>query len=139
MYKRESAEISDEKRFQSVKKSGSDDFKPLIANQESKNTRRNTNWDEWTVWRGDIPGLNEMSVRDLNHFLSFFVLKWRRKDGSEYSTATVYQICAGILRYLQDSGVTNFLDNNDKRFYNFRKTLDARMKKNPSSIGIDPT
>lgn len=59
-------------------------------------------------------------------------------DGrSEYPAATLYQICAGILRYMRDNGVTNmnFLDNNDKRFYNFRKTLDARMKE-ISSKGI---
>lgn len=140
--KHENAEISDEKRFQSVKKSGNDDFKQLIANQESKNIWRNTNWakrtwDEWTVWRGDIPGLYEMSVGDLNYFLSCFVLECRRKDGSEYPAATLYQICAEILRYMRDNGVTNmnFLDNNDKRFYNFRKTLDARMKE-ISSKGI---
>lgn len=38
---------------------------------------------------------------------------------------------------MRDNGVTNmnFLDNNDKRFYNFRKTLDARMKER-SSKGI---
>lgn len=52
--KHENAEISDGKRFQSVKKSGNDDFKQLIANQESKNIWRNTNWakrtwDERTV------------------------------------------------------------------------------------------
>lgn len=49
--KHESAGISDGKRFQSVKKSGNDDFKQLIANQESKNTRRNTNGL-------NVPGMN---------------------------------------------------------------------------------
>lgn len=130
------------KRFGSVKQVDTADIRQLVANQESKNTRRNTNWakrtwDEWAAWRGNIPDLTKMNVSDLNHFLSCFVLECRRKDGSEYPAATLYQISAGLLRYMRDNGVTdlNFLDNNDKRFYNFRKTLDARMKE-ISSKGI---
>ena len=67
--------------------------------------------------------------------MSWFVLKVRKKDGSEYPPNTLHHICCGILRHLRESGRPNIDIFKDSSFTNFRATLDGEMKR-LQSLGI---
>lgn len=114
------------------------DLKDLLNSTENKNTRKNTNWSVTTFndWRsarmmmtGDqIPDILAFSAEELNFWLSRFVVETRRKDGKAYPPKTLYMLCTGLLRHLRENGVHfNFLDEKNSQFYEFRKTLSARM------------
>ncbi|XP_048763272.2 uncharacterized protein LOC125671541 isoform X2 [Ostrea edulis] len=126
-------EIPSENRF--AKPVMEKEINDLVKNRKNKNTRRSTDWvsrtwQEWVKSRGNVPDLLQMSIMELNHYLSCFVIECRRKDKSEYPPNTLYQMCCGLLRYMRDHEVIdkNFMDLNDHRFAGFHKTLDARMK-----------
>ncbi|XP_060066327.1 uncharacterized protein LOC132546621 [Ylistrum balloti] len=114
----------------------------LVKQKENKNTKNSTElvlktWKEGSENRQNVPKLHIMDVGELNYFLSCFVIECRRIDGTDYTTDTLYQICAGLFRHMMSKGVCdkNVLDTNDHKFDGFRKCLDARMK-DLSSRGI---
>ena len=76
-----------------------------------------------------IHELATFSVVDVNQWLSTFAVETHRKDGKPYPTPkTFYMLWVGILRYLRENGNRiNFFDENDSRFYEFRRALSARM------------
>ena len=56
-----------------------------------------------------------------------FVLEIRCEDGKEYPPNTLYQICCGIMHYIQKfSPEINFFS--QPTFASFKKTLDGEMK-----------
>ena len=128
-----------EKRF--AKPMTEKDVLTLKAANESKNTRDNTDWIEriFSDWRRQrnslsecvlVPELTDVSVDELNRYLSFFIAEIRRKDGQPYPPRTLYNIASGVLRVLREKEITdrNFLDVKDGRFLMFRNTFDACMK-----------
>lgn len=115
-----------------------DDIEKLKANVESKNTRKNTSWSkttfsDWRAYRREntgesVPEIENMTAWDINKWLSRFVLEVRRKDGAPYPPRSLYQLCVGLLRNMRENGNhLNFLDEKNPDFYEFRKTLSARM------------
>ena len=81
-------------------------------------------WDEWVVARAKstgtiIPYLKDISIPELNHWMCYFILEVRKKDGTEFPPNTLHHICCGILRYLRISGI-NVDIFKDKEFIKFR-------------------
>ncbi|CAG2226667.1 unnamed protein product [Mytilus edulis] len=114
------------------------DIDMLVKSTESRNTRKNTTWsvatfNDWRVARMKsnycaIPELLQFTANDVNQWLSKFVIETRRKDGKPYPPKTLYLLCVGILRFHRENGVhMNFLDEKDCVFYDFRRSLSARM------------
>ena len=68
-----------------------------------------------------------MTVEQMNHYLSRFVVEARKKDGEIYPPMNLYLIFAGLLCFLRDNGVDdkNFLDSENLYFTEFRKVLDC--------------
>ncbi|XP_061170897.1 zinc finger MYM-type protein 2-like [Saccostrea echinata] len=109
------------------------DLKELLNSTESKNTRKNTNWSVTTFhdWRsarmlttGDqIPDILSSSAEEL--ILGCQDLLLKRKA---YPPKTLYMLCTGLLRHLRENGLhLKFLDEKNSQFYEFRKSLGARM------------
>ena len=90
-------------------------------------------WEEWrqhrnTVSEESVAPLSELSVSQLNHSLSCFVLEIRKKDGSSYPPNTLHHIVAGLLRHMRENG-RSFDIFKDAEFATFRASLDAEMKR----------
>ena len=69
--------------------------------------------------------------------MSRFVLEVRRQDGQHYPPNTLHQLCCGVMRYVRE--VKPDLDIfKDQQFSDFRRTLDAEMKR-LRSLGIGTT
>ena len=91
-------------------------------------------WKEWCKYRQQnfgncIPGLTELPPRDLQHWLTRFILEVRKKDGSEFAPDTLHHICCGIMRYLRWNGQPAIDFFTDATFAEFRASLDAEMKR----------
>ncbi|CAC5371590.1 unnamed protein product [Mytilus coruscus] len=110
----------------------------LVKSTESKNTRKNTNWSisSFNDWRSAriastscaIPELTRFTVGDINQWMTRFVIETIRQDGKPYPPKTLYMLCVGILRHLRENEVhINFLDEKDSQFYEFKRSLSARM------------
>ena len=103
------------------------------------NTKKSTTWavKVWKDWSSNRrvvspsdwpPHLFLCSTRELNRWLSRFILEVRRQDGKNYPPNTLYQLCCGVMRYVRE--VKPELDIfKDPTFADFRKTLDAEMKR----------
>lgn len=113
-----------------------EEIQALIESQENRNTNKNTRWSYniFESWRRErnaqcqglellIPEIETMV--QLNFYLGRFIMRVRRKDGTEYSAKTLYYISCGSLRYLRDGEIydKNFLDAADPRFAGFRKIM----------------
>jgi len=116
-----------------------EEMKVLIGQQENVNTKKNTAWargvfESWRQNRNEtgeeMPEFVNMTVEQMNYFLSRFVMETRKKDGTPYPPRSLYLITCGLLRHLRDCDVNdkNFLDSQNGVFNSFRKVLDARMK-----------
>ncbi|CAC5356086.1 unnamed protein product [Mytilus coruscus] len=70
------------------------------------------------------------SIKELNFWLSRFIMETRRKDGSPYPPNTLLNISAGIQRPLREKkrSEINLLQKNSVDFPTFQKSLDTRMK-----------
>ena len=107
-----------------------------------KGTNKDTEWcvNLWKTWaterntrttQSNIPtDIADLSNADeeLQSCLSLFVLKARKKGGSEYPPQTLHHIVCGLVRFLRRTkpGLDVFQDAN---FAQFRATLDAEMKR----------
>ena len=98
-------------------------------------------WNEWASIRGssgstdrapvDTP-LLEMPVADLSYWMRKFVLKVRKKDGKEYPPKSLYALVCCFKRFFEQNGVHNInplSTTNNAVFGDFRRTLDAEMKR----------
>ena len=91
-------------------------------------------WEEWCQHRrnnfGDsIPQLTELQPTELQQWLTYFILELRRKDGSEFTPDTLHHICCGIMRHLRWKGQPAIDFFKDPEFADFRRSLDAEMKR----------
>ena len=82
----------------------------------SKNTAKSTLWcvnvwKEWSQYRQSLhPGAySEWPIhlyladnQQLDYWLSKFVLETRKRNGDHYPPKTLYAICCGLQRYIQD-------------------------------------
>ena len=75
-----------------------------------------------------IPYLKDITIPELNHWICYFILEVRKKDGTEFPPNTLHHICCGILRYLRISGITVDIFK-DKEFIKFQNVLDSEMKR----------
>lgn len=70
-------------------------------------------WDAWTRYRLETTGatikpLSKLSRKELQHWLTRFVLEVRKKDGSQFSPNSLHHICCGLMRYLRWNGHAAF-------------------------------
>ena len=73
----------------------------VIQQRIPENTKKTTKWclGVWKAWateRGVREELEVLSAKDLNNYLSHFILKVKQKDGAPYPPDTVYQIVSGL-------------------------------------------
>ena len=83
------------------------DIQTLVSTNESKNTRKNTNWSVSTFndWRGAkmlatgcvIPDLASVTAADINQWFTKFVNEARRMYWLPYPPKTLYMLCVGLL------------------------------------------
>jgi len=115
-----------------------ENIEQAIQSAVPASTRKDTKycvsiWDEWVVARANstgtiIPYLKDITLPELNHWICYFILEVRKKDGTEFPPNTLHHICCGILRYLRISGVSVDIFK-DKEFIKFRNVLDSEMKR----------
>ena len=106
-----------------------------IPQKTQSDTQYCTNvWKEWSKHRNNtctttIPSLNVITPAELQKWMTFFVLEVRKQNSMEYPPATLLHICSGIQRYLRSAHLPNLDIFSDSAFSNFRRTLDAEMKR----------
>ena len=92
-------------------------------------------WSKWAVHRNNnlLPSetqfncsIEVLSVNELAFWLSRYVLEVRREDGKCYPPNSLYQLCCGLLRHLNDCGRPEV---NMFQQAEFQKVLDAEMKR----------
>ena len=116
-----------------------EDIQQAKQNAVPKSTQRDTQycvrmWEGWCRSREQsvncvIPPLCELNKSQLQHWMSRFVLKLRKKDGTEFPPNSLYHICCGLMRYLHSSGKPELDIFKDKEFAEFRTVLDSQMKR----------
>lgn len=75
-----------------------------------------------------IPDILSFSGKELNVWMSGFVFETQRNDVEAYPSKTLYKLCIGLLRIWQENDLHfNFLDGKNSQFYEFWKTLRARI------------
>ena len=114
-------------------------------------THAQTKWciDTWLEWHSHHvsiaktesekpPPLEEMDNKQLNHWLSCFVMEVRCKDGLEYVGNTIHSLVCEIqchLRAQKPGIVVDFLSGPE--FHRLQSVMDAKMKSlKKSGIGI---
>ena len=73
-----------------------------------------------------------MTVKEVDFWLTRFILEARRADGKPYPANTLYSIATGLMRHFKDNIKRfdlNILSKNDANFSSFRNALDSKMKK----------
>ncbi|EDV25454.1 uncharacterized protein TRIADDRAFT_55556 [Trichoplax adhaerens] len=113
------------------------------------NTQRSTKWavENWESWRKqlneknneNVKELSQMSVSELNEWLTRYIHETRRQDGGPYPARSLYLLLYALLRHMRDKGVTdkNFLDEKDERFTSFHDALKKRIEQ-VANISNDP-
>lgn len=76
-----------------------------------------------------IPLLHNITEEELQHWLCAFVLEVWKRDGTVFVPNTLYHICCGIMRYLRTNGMPQIDIFKDSGFSQFRRILDAEMKR----------
>ena len=106
-----------------------------IPKKTLENTRYCLNlWKEWITYRHQTTSdtimteIENMTNHQLEHWLTWFVLEVRKKDGCVYPPASLHHICAGLMRYFRWNGKPETEIFKDSQFANFRATLDGEMK-----------
>ena len=104
-----------------------------------KSTRADTDycfriWNEWRENRvfnyGDsIPSLQNIPEEEVGPNLSSFIFEVRKQNGSEFPPDTLHHIVSGLQRYLRWNGRPGIDLYKDAIFADFRRCLDAEMKR----------
>ena len=121
---------------------GQDDLTKMVEDSVAKKTRQQTkwcvaNWEEWHSFRlakakddaEKPPKLEVMDYRQLDYWISCFIVEVRRKDGSNYIGETLYNMVCGLQRHLwsiRPDFTVDFLSGVE--FRGLRGVLDAKMK-----------
>ena len=111
-----------------------------------KATRKSTGWavHTWEVWAENRqktsaefpPKLSVITDKQLNYWLSRFVLEVRSKKGEQYQGGTLYSLCAGLQRHIRSQRRSLAVEGQvcdvdiykDSAFGYFRCVLDSVMK-----------
>ncbi|CAC5392434.1 unnamed protein product [Mytilus coruscus] len=133
-----------------------EELEQRISDRIPTKTKQSTSWS-MSLWKGwaenrncnPITGFEEFtcepvdpetaSIKELDFWLSRFIMETRRKDGSPYPPNTLLNISAGIQRHLRENkrSEINLLQKNSVDFPTFQKSLDTRMKE-VTSAGLGP-
>ena len=99
-------------------------------------------WDAWANARNRARQLGQpktplaheieyCTAGDVNTFLTHFILEVRNSKGELYPSKTLYNLCAGICRFLRvnlNRPDLNFLNASNINFNKAQKALDAQMR-----------
>ena len=127
-------------------------FGTPVTNEEVENAKRAAvppkTWQDtqycvrmFSAWRESrveetgtvIPPLIELTEEDLAHWMTRFILEIRKKDGSPFLSDSLTHIVSGIMRHLRCNGKPSLDFYKDPAFSEFRRSLDAEMKRLKSS------
>ena len=91
-------------------------------------------WDQWREHRMKTTGVNiaplhHLSLAELAHWLTNFILEVRKKSGEVYPPNSLYHICCGLMRHVRWSRKPQVDFLKDPEFSDFRASLDAEMKR----------
>ena len=117
--------------------------KAARANSIPIRTQGQTNWTvrvltDWALTRNTklLPEekpfsstFYELSVAEMDFWLSRFVLEVRKANGDPYPPNSLYQLVCGLQRCLRNHGFGNIKLFEDSAFHGFRSTLDGEMKR----------
>lgn len=86
-----------------------------------------------------VEELKTASKKEINFWLTRFILEINKGDGTPYPANSLYLIACGLLRYFRDNlnrCDVNILAKGNPDFQSFRNSLDSRMKEmTASAIG----
>ena len=130
-----------------------------VVNNSPEKTRQQNRWalnvwKSWAEWRskkvntngenyGAVPSdiVKCRSVEEMGHWLTYFILEVRRKDGKPYPPKSLYEICVGLQRHIRSfSSHCNItiIDEKNPAFNQFYNVLDSRMKElSAQGVGIE--
>ena len=95
-------------------------------------------WTDWAKSRNQklLPPeqpfslvLYELTVSEIDFWLSRFVLEVRKKNGEPYPPDSLYQIVCGLQRFLKDHGRADIKIFENPAFHGFRATINGEMKR----------
>ena len=106
-------------------------------------TRNNTNWAVklWTDWaisrnKNLLPGeqpfitlFSDLTLTEMNFWLSRFVLEIRKKNSEPYPPNTLYQVVSGLQRFLREHGRADIKIFENPALHGFKATIDGEMKR----------
>ena len=121
---------------------GTKAVKAAMFNSVPQKTRVQTNWTVkvWTEWaltrnarllpdeRPFSTRFRDLSISEINFWLSRFVLVIRKKNGEQYPPNSLYQLICGLQRNLRENGRADVKLFDDPALHGFRSTLDGEMK-----------
>ncbi|CAC5405574.1 unnamed protein product [Mytilus coruscus] len=134
----------------------SEELEQRISDRIPTKTKQSTSWS-MNVWKGwtenrncnPMTGFEEFTcvpvdpetatIKELDFWLSRFIMETRRQDGTPYPPNTLLNISAGIQRHLREMkrSEINVLQKNSVDFPTFQKALDTRMKEvTAAGLGI---
>ena len=76
-----------------------------------------------------IGTITEMSTRELQHWLTRFILIIRKQDSSPFLPNSLHHIAAGLMKYLRWNGKPEIDIFHNSDFVEFRASLEAEMKR----------
>ena len=82
-----------------------------------------------------IGTITEMSNRELQHWLTRFILEIHKQDCSPFPPNSLHHIAVGLMRYLRWNGKPEIYIFHNSNFMAFWVSLDAEMKR-PQGQGI---
>ena len=107
-------------------------------------TRKTTEWSvkTWREWAENrqskcptevVPELEIITNEQLNHWLSRFVIEVRNQQGDYYRGGTLYSLCSGIQRFVQEKRTGSARNDpvdiyKDSTFSFFRSSFDSILK-----------
>ena len=110
-------------------------------------TRDNTSWalnnfNDWKQWRNERDRENSVpedllvsgTATELNEWLSRFVTETRKKDGTQFPTASVNLLLAGLKRHMKEMNLRaiDILSESDPNFCGLRSVRDNIARKRRS-------
>ena len=119
-----------------------EEFAELQEGYKPVNTAKCTRWalNNFEAWReARVKAQKEKCPEDLLRttdsallctWLTRYVAETRTTQGNLYPPSTLYQLLAGLLRYMRDTvpGALNFLDKGDQRFKALHNSLDSLFR-----------
>ena len=113
----------------------------LRMNGIPEKTRAQTEWGVivWKDWASERNAMNgevfiplefveAARTQQLCACMCYFVTEIRRKDGEEYPTQTLYELCCSLQRAARFAGLSSLNLFEDPQLQKFQLTLDAEMK-----------